>query len=500
MRKSTKLVTLVAALVAICSLTAVAAGWVNEGGTWYYTDKNGDYVTSAWKADGANYYWLDEDGAMATNQLVEDGDKLYYVGGDGARVTGGWVAVEADDADADLGVDHRWYYFQANGKAYKDKTVTIGENKYHFDEDGKMVFGFVDEKCEIINDYEDLPLRASYYYGDNDNGAMQVGWLQWTDGFTTTDKYDGLSEIWFYFDGTTKSASKRGLKLAGVEKKINGQHYLFDEDGVMLSEWQNSTVSTGAAAASTSKYYSSDVDGHKVKSQWIYKVPSEDVCPDDYDDETERWFYVDKNGKPYAGATKKINGKYYTFDETGIMKSGLVLMKGEDASLTSPTNFTFVEKAGSLTAQKIMDSEYTAFYFSGDEKADGSMKTGTYKIEVDDGEYTFTFDKHGRAITGKSGNKLYINGLLLDAGDDRYKVVEYTKDDEYKGFYLVSSTGTIIKSGKYVKDANDDYYATFEAEDGQHCVKILDCDDAAKAAKAFAKDGTEPAVKFIKMY
>lgn len=78
MRKQTKVVAVAsaAALLAIGgAMTSFAAqGWVEEDGTWYYYDKDGNRVEDEWKKSGDNWFWLDseEGGAMATDKLIED--------------------------------------------------------------------------------------------------------------------------------------------------------------------------------------------------------------------------------------------------------------------------------------------------------------------------------------------------------------------------------------------------------------------------------------------
>ena len=158
MRKQTKLAVVLsaAALLAVgASMTSFAArGWVNEGDAWYYYDNSGDYVTDKWKSYNGNYFYLGDEGYMLTNELIEDGNNFYYVDANGAMVKNTWVAVPADDSE-DQDVEYRWYYFGSNGKAYKSNNKkTINGKKYGFDDDGKMLFGFV-TGLEVINDEDD---------------------------------------------------------------------------------------------------------------------------------------------------------------------------------------------------------------------------------------------------------------------------------------------------------------------------------------------------------
>ena len=81
--------------------------------------RDSDKATDSWKKSGDNWYWLDDSGEMAVDMLIEDDDDYYYVDANGAMVTNQWVAIENEDAGEDGEPDHYWYYFQANGKAFR---------------------------------------------------------------------------------------------------------------------------------------------------------------------------------------------------------------------------------------------------------------------------------------------------------------------------------------------------------------------------------------------
>ena len=153
---------------------------------------------------------------MLTNELIEDGENYYYVDANGAMVKNTWVAIAADDDETE-DVDYRWYYFGPSGKAYKDSNgKTINGKKYGFDEDGKMLFGYVEaDSYNIINDDEDPILNATYYYGTNEDGARHSGWLQYTDALTDKDE----DYYWFYFN------TSNGKKVVDQQKSINGNSF-----------------------------------------------------------------------------------------------------------------------------------------------------------------------------------------------------------------------------------------------------------------------------------
>ena len=193
MRKQTKVVAVAsaAALLAIGgAMTSFAAqGWVEEDGTWYYYDKDGNRVENEWKNLGDNWFCLDgeEGGAMATDMLVEDKDDTYYVDANGVMVTNTWVKVVNEDQDDDDDpAEYRYYYMQSAVKLIRLATAVRPNSKpsmakkYAFDEDGKMLYGWVNEDDSTLatddSDWED----ATYYMGSWEDGSLKTGWQKIT--------------------------------------------------------------------------------------------------------------------------------------------------------------------------------------------------------------------------------------------------------------------------------------------------------------------------------
>ena len=206
MRKQTKVVAVAsaAALLAIgASMTSFAAtGWQEEDGVWYYYDNDGNRVEDEWKKSGNNWYWLDseEGGAMATDKLVDDDGDIYYVDANGVMVTNTWVKVVNEDQDDDDLAEYRYYYMQGSGKAYTatdTNTVrfrTIDGKRYAFDDDGKMLYGWVSEDGDMQNE-EDGWVEATYYLGSWEDGAMKTGWQKVT---VHDDEEDDDMDYWFW--------------------------------------------------------------------------------------------------------------------------------------------------------------------------------------------------------------------------------------------------------------------------------------------------------------
>ena len=478
MRKQTKVVAVAsaAALLAIgASMTSFAAtGWVEEDGTWYFYDNDGNRVEDTWKKSGENWYWLDgeEGGAMAMEKIVEDDDDIYYVDANGVMVRNTWVKVVNEEQDEDEDpAEYHYYYMQSNGKAYKasDRGAirfrTIDGKRYAFDEDGKMLYGWVNDSGERQSD-DDGWETATYYLGNWDDGAMKTGWqkIYVYDG----DEDDDM-EHWFNFKSNGKKRAKDDDNFNEFkEEKINGKRYGFDSRGVMTYEWALATKGEkGASWASTSswRYFNNVEDGARVTKGWFKVVaPSEDndnvfktgygtdsFAQGDADDENERWYYANGDGILEAGKIKKIKGKYYGFrpDDDGsgkaaAMLSGLVLME------VDPTNGDILQvfddgvdsdelndlldwDEDSEIVKKIKDEDRSniSLYYFGDEETDGAMKTGATTVTIDGESYNFLFSKtggaegKGKGMTGVDDNKYIYNfGCRIKASsDDKYQVV-----------------------------------------------------------------------------
>ena len=471
MRKQTKIVAVAsaAAILAIgASMTSFAAtGWVEESGQWFFYDKDGVKVEDEWKKSGDSWYWLDseENGAMAMDKIIEDGDHKYYVDSTGKMESNTWVkTVNEDQDDEDNPAEYNYYYMQANGKAYKSgdnsstKFRTIDGKKYAFDEDGKMLYGWVDESGNRLGGTTEWE-GATYYLGSWDDGAMKIGWQ---NVYVYDEKEDENRNHWFNFKSNGKKRFFEEGKDGNIlEVKINGKKYGFDKRGVMTYEW---TLATGGeaerASVSSWKYFNSPEDGARVTKGWFKVVaPTEDnsfgnvivgAPADDNtfskskaEDETAKWYYGDGEGNMYSSVIKKIKGKHYAFHEEGWMLSGLVLMSVKDDGIIEK-NWGGIDgdKLDALMSGKqgkdfkgLEDyPNASLYYFGNDEDHDGSMKIGATTVTIDGDSHNFVFSKtggveaKGKGINGiEDGKYIYKMGMRLKASsEDKYMVVYAT--------------------------------------------------------------------------
>ena len=473
MKKQTKLVAVLstAALLAIgASMTSFAAtGWAEEDGTWVYYDRNGDKVTDKWAKSGNNWYYLDNNGEMAIDTLIEDGDNYYYVDVNGVMAANQWVAIDNEDAGDDNEPEHYWYYFQANGKALKNgdnnkvALKTVNGKKYAFDDEGKMLYGWVksDDASRIDDTDGDAFKDGDYYFGGEDDGAMTTGWvlMDITYNEATSDTEiapvfndDEDQSRWFYFKSNGKKIKAEGDDIQ-KGKTINGKKYEFDQYGVMTAEWSldvkkasdagvrdaYSTQATNSNARTAQyshlwRYFNSVEDGSRVSKGWFKVVAAEYMNYDKNNDDEDAWYYADGNGRIYTAAFKTIKGKKYAFREDGRMVNGLKFIKQNNAGeiigvvADDNTGHPFdTEDDFVKNAPYWNENGYYCYYFGDGD--DGAMRTNKTNITIDGDSFNFYFEKSGghkgAGKTGEKDKKYYQSGMLLKAGsDEKYQVVK----------------------------------------------------------------------------
>ena len=504
MKKQTKLVAVLstAALLAIgASMTSFAAtGWAEEDGTWVYYDRNGDKVTDKWAKSGNNWYYLDSNGEMAVDQLIEDGDNYYYVDVNGVMAANQWVAIDNEDAGQDDEPEHYWYYFQANGKALKQgdssnvALKTVNGKKYAFDDEGKMLYGWVAaDNAERIDDTDgDAFKDGDYYFGGEDDGAMTTGWLlmditydEATNDYEIAPAFneDEDQSRWFYFKSNGKKVYSSSTDET-KDKTINGKKYTFDQYGAMIAEWSldkakaSSSLGTSnfadyekagksAKYSQSWRYFNSVEDGSRVSKGWFKVVSAEYLNQGKYNDDEDAWYYADGSGNLYAGEFKTIKGKKYAFRTDGRMIDGLkFIQKDANGNITDvradddddynfDTEDDFIKNATDYYAK----NGYDCYYFGGGE--DGAMKTNKTSITIDGDSFNFYFEKSGSkkgaGLTGEKDDKYYLSGMLVKAGsDEKYQVVQkkkvgnktvYVKLDDAAAFKKLVTT-TDVLAGK----------------------------------------------------
>ena len=269
-------------------------------------------------------------------------------------------------------------------------------------------------------------------------------------------------------------------------------------------------------------YFSGEDDGHQVKKGWVYTVPAQAIDAKAYDDDEEKYMYFNNSGVIVADQFKKINGKYYVFNRTGVMKTGLVIWCGngtsDDPELKG--SFKYVDKidldwaTGEEITKKgiyrtgqnetiqvnsdgivqgtdtnneyIHDGASIKLHLFGE---DGARKTGMNTVEFSDETYTInTVGGSGDKGSGVFAKKYYSLGFLLKASPDiRYGIyqiatesrlkpqhngtnwlgneIEYENELEKRNYIVLTTSGSMQKGNNNAKKDADGNYWMISSDD-----------------------------------
>ena len=500
MRKQTKIAAVVsaAALLALgASITSFAASrgtWMLVDGEWYCYDSHGDVYENTFCVSNGKDYYVGDDGMLVRSSWVEyDGD-YYFVNSAGQKITNDWrLTTPYEDEDA----EEQWFYFQASGKRAEDKKLTIKGKTYFFDADGQMLIGWVQENGDS---YEEASSdiagnEGDFSYCDESGARVENAWVWDYAPDVDADEADSDDYEHWYWMGSD------GHPDTGKKNNIEGQTYLFGENGRMLTGWvatTDSNYSDKDAYVSIQKtvededqftdlkdiasyggevYYCTEDDGHVKKNKWIKLWNTEDAYDVD-DDNTQYWFYIEKTGEVYVPSSNDADAiteaVKHKFEDGKIVENGnnpgIEVIKhrvnGKDYFFNRDgemiSNFILVEEASD-------DLKAGLYYLGGSD--DGVMKTGSVSIADDTGEsYRFYFgtkDSEGGKGVGYTGNKsgkLYYDGMLITANDYKYAVVEVTDSV----CFIVNQSGSIQHSNTSYKEDGDTLIRTkFDADEGE---------------------------------
>ena len=426
----------------------VRSSWVEYDGDYYFVNSAGQKITNDWRltspyddedaeeqwfyfqstgkrAEGTKLqikgktYFFNDDGEMLTGWVQESGDSwdegstddvkntdTYYCDETGARLESAWVKDYAPSVDQDdVGdEDEYWYYLKSSGKVATGKQTNVKGQTYFFDNEGKMLTGWVaktDSDAGYVEIWEDdddddgtysTSLSAFrgddvYFCGeDEDDGHMKKNkWIKVWNNVEFGEDDDDNDKYWFY-----------------IEK--SGKVY----------------IPSGNDAVAATRYDLDDGEGESFDER--FGVDNYDI------DDEEGGLYVTE---------KKINSKTYFFNASGQMLSNFVRIdEGED--------------------------EGRLYYFGGSD--DGDRKDGSMSIEDDAGEsYRFYFATedsrtqhyyNAAGITGAKSGKLYEDGILVKANDYKYELKTVTIDGTPYSF-IVNSSGSIQTSKKDYEEDDD---------------------------------------------
>lgn len=308
---------------AVTSVAVPKNGWSSYNGEWYYYQKGTPYT--GWVG---SYYV--EKGHMLQDQIITWNNKRYYVDENGKYQTNKWIK-------------DGWYYAKADGTLAQNEWLKIGDKLYYFETYGQVSKGAYNDKTRRGVYAEDGAymsaekysagwhlINGRYYYKEGDNfinnktKKINGNWYlfdthgRMVTGFSTAEAAsDGMDTYWyddgkFYYGEDGKRCSYIGWK------KIDGKWYYFNSVSEAVSGWQN---------INGYKYYfdwsnRSMYTGYRVINGKLYLFDSNGKnkkiteSKDSWYKIDGKWYYI-KGGYVVTGKAV-INDVEYNFDEYGV--------------------------------------------------------------------------------------------------------------------------------------------------------------------------------------
>ena len=351
--------------------------------------------------------------------------------------------------------DGIWHYYDSDDEMVTDEWRKDGSKWFYLDEDGNMLTdSWVDDE----------------YYVGSDGAMLKNQWVKTTADEDVDDPEDD-GDHWYYF-------SSNGKKVEEDSKKINGKTYYFNEDGEMRYGWHQDGEDVF--------YLGGEDEGWRAENQWLWLEKPGDAdednddeqildCADEDDCDDEGWYWFGSNGKMYKDTgKKKVNGRYYMFNEHGQMLYEWINgTKVKPADGSTPSN---AELDGNATpgSAKISDMYYyniveEGWRGDGWYEIDGSEDVGT------DSDTDWYFFDDGEAEHADATNK----DLATYDGDGKPVYVAKIKVDSSKGkkYFAFNENGQMQTGLQYIKQDGGFYYFDENGymQDGK--ISDVECDD-----------------------
>lgn len=384
----------------------------------------------------------------------------------GASMTSFAAGWEKDDAGV-------WHYYDSDDEMVTDEWKKDGGKWFHLDEDGEM------ETDTWVDDD---------YYVAEDGHMLTNEWKKTMADEDEDDPEDG-GEHWYYFNN-------KGKKVTDTDKKINGKTYYFNEDGEMQYGWHEDD--------GNAYYLGTEDEGWRAESQWLWLEKSgnnendldddDDLevvldCSEDDNCDDEGWYWFQSSGKAYHDTgKKKINGKYYMFNNHGQMLYEWI----DNTAVKVGSN---AELDGNLDKGVYATTDNMRYY---NEVEDGSRGNGWYQIDgaenldadgdtdwyyIDDGEIKYADGGAADLATYDDDGAVYVQRIKIEgkyfAFNEKGQMqdgLQYCKADG--GFYYFDDNG-YQKTGRVTSVENDDddytfYFNTKNGKNGQGYKGIKD--------------------------
>ena len=309
------------------------------------------------------------------------------------------------------------------------------------------------------------------------------------DEYYQQQHYTGFAtqngDTYYYLEGT---------KLTSQWKYIHNQYYYFNENGQM----QTSTIVGG---------YIIDEEGKMARNRFVTI--------------NENRYYADEHGKYVSINWKKIDGKWYSFKDNGVLRQNefydYYYLKANGAMADNEwifdkyyNSYFFMKPGGAYASREWKDSYYL--------KAGGYMAKSEFVYD-DNYKATYYFEESGRYVGDKwievNGKKYHfqMDGVLETnkwignyyvKSDGAMAKNEWFFDKNYGSYFYLGEDGKYIGGNRWYQVDGDWYYfiadgqmatrkwidSYYVKEDGRMAKNEMQYDQSSGSSYYFKEDGT----------
>ena len=309
------------------------------------------------------------------------------------------------------------------------------------------------------------------------------------DEYYQQQHYTGFAtqngDTYYYLEGT---------KLTSQWKYIHNQYYYFNENGQM----QTNTLIDG---------YVMDEDGIMARNRFVTINGNR--------------YFADEHGKAVNSNWKKIDGKWYSFKDNGVLRQNefydYYYLKADGTMADNEwifdryyNSYFFMKPGGAYASREWKDSYYL--------KAGGYMAKSEFVYD-DNYKATYYFEESGRYVGGKwievNGKKYHfqMDGVLETnkwignyyvKSDGAMAKNEWFFDKNYGSYFYLGDDGKYIGGNRWYQVDGDWYYfiadgqmatrkwidSYYVKEDGRMAKNEMQYDQSSGSSYYFKEDGT----------
>ena len=365
--------------------------------------------------------------------------------------------------------DGIWHYYDSDDQMVEGEWRKDGSKWFYLDEDGNMA--------------TDTWVDDEYYVG-SDGAMLKNAWIKTTPDDDVSDPDDD-GDHWYYFDN-------KGKKVTDDDQKINGKTYYFDEDGEMLYGWHEESGEVF--------YLGTEDEGWRAENQWLWLEKPGDAdddddeeqildCADEDECDDEGWYWFGSSGKMYKDSgKKKVNGRYYMFNEHGQMLYEWINNKKVEVGTPGNAHLDGNATAGSATIDDMLYYNIVEEGWRGDGwyEIDGSEDAGT------DGDTDWYYIDDGEPERADAGFDNPTKNDYATHDDDGAVYVARIKVPSQKMgkvYFAFNEMGQMQTGLQYIPEEKGFYYFDDLGYPVDGKVSDVECDDDSYAFRFETKNG-----------